>query len=290
MSSSEKEELQKAWADHSRFWKKNRWVYPVISRRAGGLSIGINVNPDKRCSFNCLYCQVDRKTPGEKIPFDLGQIQTELEALFDAYAQNGLTDFANLKEIPEAERKIKDISISGDGEPTLIPEFKTLCRFLHDFQMRRAEIPFKLVLITNATRLHLPEVREGLTYLTENAGEIWTKLDGGSDAWFKRISDSPYSLDKIQENIEMTIRDFPIRIQTMVCKVDDEIPTEEEIELYTERVKAIYEKNPENLLEVQLYGLIREPNTSRVAPLEEIFLERIAQKLRKKIPAEVGVY
>ncbi|MDR1759320.1 MAG: hypothetical protein LBR60_02195 [Fibrobacter sp.] len=290
MSSSEKEELKKAWADHSRLWKKNRWVYPVISRRAGGLSIGINVNPDKRCSFNCLYCQVDRKTPGENIPFDLEQIKAELENLFNAYAQNGLIDFANLKELPKADRQIKDISVSGDGEPTLIPEFKILSRFLLDFQMQHAGTPLKLVLITNATRLHLPEVREGLACLTENAGEIWTKLDGGSDAWFKRISDSPYSLDKIQENIEMTVRNFPIRIQTMLCKVDNEIPSEQEIELYTERVKTIYEKNPENLLEVQLYGLIREPNTTRVAPLEKSFLENVARKIREKIPAEVGVY
>ena len=51
---------------HPRNFEANRYVYPVLSRRAGGISIGVNLNLDKICNFHCVYCQVDRGEPGEK--------------------------------------------------------------------------------------------------------------------------------------------------------------------------------------------------------------------------------
>ena len=59
--------IQSSWAvvqDHSRVFRDLIFVYPVISRRSQGLSIGVNLNPDKRCNFDCVYCEVDRRTPG----------------------------------------------------------------------------------------------------------------------------------------------------------------------------------------------------------------------------------
>ncbi len=51
------------FTQHSRSWQSNRYVYPVISRRSKGLSIGVNLNPDKVCNFDCVYCCVDRTHP-----------------------------------------------------------------------------------------------------------------------------------------------------------------------------------------------------------------------------------
>src|SRR5437762_13696496 len=48
---------------HDRVWRDNRYVYPVISRRSKGLSIGVNLNPEKVCNFDCIYCCVDRTVP-----------------------------------------------------------------------------------------------------------------------------------------------------------------------------------------------------------------------------------
>ena len=56
--------------NHARELAGNRYIYAVVSRRSRGLSIGINLNPDKACNFDCPYCQVDRTTPGA-----LGEIQ-----------------------------------------------------------------------------------------------------------------------------------------------------------------------------------------------------------------------
>ena len=52
-------------AQHARTYQQNRFVYPVLSRRSGGLSLGINLNPDKVCNFDCIYCQVDRVEQSE---------------------------------------------------------------------------------------------------------------------------------------------------------------------------------------------------------------------------------
>ena len=50
---------------HQRSFEWNRFVYPVLSRRSKGLSVGVNLNPDKICNFDCIYCQVDRRTESE---------------------------------------------------------------------------------------------------------------------------------------------------------------------------------------------------------------------------------
>jgi wyosine [tRNA(Phe)-imidazoG37] synthetase (radical SAM superfamily) len=282
--------LTKAWSDHSRLWEKNVWVYPVISRRAGGLSIGVNLNLDKRCSFNCVYCQVDRTIPGLFIPVDIDRIDHEIEILIAEYEKNGLTRFANFQEVNPEQRRIKDISLSGDGESTLVPEFPHVCKRLREIQERHSKYNLKLTLITNSTQLEKPRVREGLRYLTEKNGEIWTKLDAGSEAWFQKINVTPYSLEKIQSGIELTIVDFPVCIQTLFCQIDTDVPSEQEIILYMDRVRRIYEKNPANLREVQLYGVIRHTARPRVFPVEKSFLEAIARKLRQIIPVKIKVY
>src|SRR5690349_17314629 len=59
----------------------NRFVYAVISQRARGLSIGVNVNPDKYCNFACAYCEVNRDQPARDLNVDLKVLRDELDAL-----------------------------------------------------------------------------------------------------------------------------------------------------------------------------------------------------------------
>ena len=71
-----------AWfASHPRTFAENRYVYPVVSRRAGGISIGVNLNLDKVCNFDCVYCQVNRSEPGDKEFVELGRLGWELDAM-----------------------------------------------------------------------------------------------------------------------------------------------------------------------------------------------------------------
>src|SRR5262245_2561604 len=69
--------------DHRCTFEDNRYVYAVMSRRSKGLSIGINLNPDKLCNFDCVYCQVDRQTPPVVRDVDVPRLREELEDMLD---------------------------------------------------------------------------------------------------------------------------------------------------------------------------------------------------------------
>src|SRR5206468_3989551 len=70
----------------------NRFVYAVVSQRAHGLSIGVNVNPDKACNFACPYCEVRRDVPGADRQVDLDVLAGELEHLLTLACQGGLRE------------------------------------------------------------------------------------------------------------------------------------------------------------------------------------------------------
>ncbi len=284
------EALEKAWSDHSRLWKQNLWVYPVISRRAKGLSIGINLNLDKHCNFDCAYCQVDRNVPGPSERIDISRIEREIENIVTAYERNGLADFSSFRNVEREKREIKDICLSGDGESTMAREFPEICRLMRKMQDRYDRYPLQLTLITNSTLLDRPNVQKGLALLTEKKGEIWTKLDAGSESWYRKISRSRVPLERIQANIESTVKKFPIRVQTMLCRIGSEFPDENEIGLYVNRLKRIYLSCPQNLLGIQLYGVVRHTALPDVHPIEKAFLAEVAQRIRAEIPAEIDIY
>src|SRR5213593_4509851 len=58
----------------------NRFLYLVISPRARGLSIGVNMNPDKHCNFDCPYCEVNRSLPAGEQSLDVDVMAAELQA------------------------------------------------------------------------------------------------------------------------------------------------------------------------------------------------------------------
>ena len=105
--------------DHRRDSAGLRYVYPVISRRAGGVSVGINLNPNNACNWACVYCQVEGLSRGGPPPLELDRLEAEL-AGFLGDAING--DFMR-RQVPETARRLVDVAFSGNGEPTSAPEF-----------------------------------------------------------------------------------------------------------------------------------------------------------------------
>ena len=73
-------DLIKAHLDHRRVWRDFDYCYPVISRRSRGVSLGVNLNPDKVCNFDCVYCEVDRLTPAKRKDLDLDLLDKETGA------------------------------------------------------------------------------------------------------------------------------------------------------------------------------------------------------------------
>ena len=119
-------EIKSTWAavqDHTRHFSDFTFVYPVISRRSKGLSIGVNLNPDKVCNFDCIYCEVDRRIPGAVTEVDLCQMKDELTAMVRFAKDGGLAKEPKFNEVPWLTREVKDIAFSGDGEPTMIQNF-----------------------------------------------------------------------------------------------------------------------------------------------------------------------
>src|SRR5216110_837751 len=109
--------------DHRRTFRENLYVYAVVSRRSKGVSIGVNLNPDKICNFDCVYCQVDRTTPGGAKDVDLPLLRAELSAMMDAVVSGALFEHERFRATPVHLRRFNDIAFSGDGEPTTCPQF-----------------------------------------------------------------------------------------------------------------------------------------------------------------------
>jgi len=289
-----------AWSDHSRMWKDNTWVYPVISRRAGGLSVGINLNPDHKCSFSCAYCQSGPQEGHESVAIDVNGVERELRQFLAFYESGEFAKCEFFGHVPEDKKIIKDICLSGDGESTIVKEFPEVCKRMRqiqkEFQSKYSPDHisglgnFKLRLITNASRLGNEKVEDALKFLLESNGEIWAKLDAGTDPWYKRMNRSAVKFDTILSNLEKVIKLYPICIQTMQCSLQGDFPTEAEVEQYIQNLERIYHAAPQNFVEVQLYTVIRQTMIPDVLPLPKEFLEKTAQKIKGKIPVQVRVF
>jgi hypothetical protein len=92
--------LGEAFRRHGRLWQSNLFVYPVISRRSGGVSIGLNLNPDKSCNFDCVYCQVDRTAPAQTCRVDLARLEAELMTLLEAARDGTVFESAPFNLLP----------------------------------------------------------------------------------------------------------------------------------------------------------------------------------------------
>ena len=272
---------------HPREYENFTYAYPVLSRRSGGISIGVNLNQDKICNFDCPYCQVDRSKPGREQILDLPRIREEVEVLLNAVDEQGVCRLSLFDAVPDADKKLRDVALSGDGEPTMVPEFADICALLHEVQSERAVLDYKLVLITNATLLDRPRVQAGVEALLAGRGELWAKLDAGTEAWYQKVNVSRISLDRIESNLVNLGQTYPFKVQSFFCRIAGEGWDEAEIEAYLQRLKRIRESGA-RILEVQLYTLARKPSDVHVTAVEREFLEAMCVQVESLgIPARV---
>ena len=169
---------QHAW--HPRSYRENRYVYPVLSRRAKGISVGVNLNPNKICNFDCLYCQVDRRSDAEVDFVDTDRLIEELDRTIDWVLTGELFDDEKFAAVPAELRRLNDIAFSGDGEPTSFRNFASVVSQVVELQRRKRLLAVKLIVLTNASLLDRPAVRQALDTLMSHHGEIWAKLDAGT--------------------------------------------------------------------------------------------------------------
>jgi wyosine [tRNA(Phe)-imidazoG37] synthetase (radical SAM superfamily) len=264
----------------------NRFVYAVVSARARGLSVGVNMNPDKHCNFGCVYCEVHRNGAVRE-ELDVEAMAAELRKTLVLVRAGRLRERPWYHSLPDELLQLRHVALSGDGEPTLSPKFaEALQAVVHVRAL--GGYPFKLVLITNGTGLDLPAVQHGVKSLTRS-DEIWVKLDGGTQAYLNRVNCSEMPLEKILSNILLLGRQRPVVIQSLFPALDGEEPPLQEIEEYARRLLELKAAGAVIAL-VQIYSATRPAANSQCGHLPLKVLSRIAQTVRQTAGLKAEVY
>ena len=268
------------FTQHSRHWQANRYVYPVISRRSKGLSIGVNLNPDKVCNFDCIYCCVDRTIPPTIREVDLDVLRQELEHLLNITISGELFQQAPFDQTPQDLRRLNDIAFSGDGEPTSYPKFEEAAYLAASLLQQRGLADVKIVIITNATLLERPSVAKVLRYLDDHNGEIWAKLDAGTEPYYRLVERTSIPLSRVLSNILSAGRERPIVIQSLFMNINGQSPTDHEISEYIARLRELVAQGCRIKL-VQVYTIARTTAEAYVTPLSNVQVDAIAAKVSK---------
>lgn len=271
---------------HSREWRTNQYVYPVISRRSRGLSIGVNLNPNKACTFDCVYCMVDRTVSGRAGGIELERLAAELDQMLALVASGALFEQEPFTRTPEPLRRLNDLAFSGDGEPTASPAFAEACRLAADALERRA-LEAKVVVITNATLLDRPQVIEALASLGPR-GEVWAKLDAGTEAHYQRVNRSKVPFARVLANLRESGRVRPLIIQSLFMRLPEGPPAEEEVAAYLERLRELRDAGAQ-IDRVQLYTIARTTAVPGVEAVSDEELSRIAERV-SALGLQVGVF
>ncbi len=266
----------------------NRFVYCVISQRARGLSIGVNMNPDKRCNFDCVYCEVDRRKHGGARRVDVAQMRCELEGTLALYRDGGLDKLPAYRKTPPDLLRLKEVALSGDGEPTLCQNFCEVVEAVAHIRARGRLPFFKIVLITNCTGLQLPDVRAGIAILTSR-DEIWAKLDAGTQTYMNHVNRADISLAEVLENIVAIGNERPIVIQSLFPLIDGMEPSVNEIDAYLARLRELQNRGAQIDL-VQIYSAHRPAFHSGCGHLPLRSLSAIARRVREETGLRAEVF
>ena len=271
----------KLFRSHERSFEENRFVYPVLSRRSGGISIGVNLNPDKVCNFDCIYCQVNRVSRSETQFVETDRLIDELGHALDLVTSGQLFEDGKFAATPPALRRLNDIAFSGDGEPTTYRNFDELVQTCAQVKQRLAPPEVKMVLITNASMFHRPAVERGLAILDANQGEIWAKLEAGTDEYYHRVERTTIPFQRILDNITAAARVRPLVIQALFMRIEGQPPPPEELEAFCRRLNDITAAGGALSL-IQLYTVARPPAESFVTPLADSELDALAELVRAR--------
>lgn len=257
----------------------NRFVYTVFSSRARGLTIGVNLNPDKFCNFDCEYCAIDRSRPPLETALDVEAMADELQQMLDIVISGELQNFYDYRNLPVNLMQLRHVALSGDGEPTLCPNFLEAVRAIAHVRALGQFPFFKIVLVTNASGLDLRDVQDGLELFTPQ-DEIWAKLEAGTQHYMEMVNHPDCSLEKILDNILLIARQRPVIIQSLFPMLNHEGPPPEEINLYAQRLNDLKRAGAQIPL-VQIYSANRPSAHPRCGHLPLKTLAQIAQTVQQ---------
>lgn len=261
--------------NHNRDIFKTRYVYPVVSRRAGGLSLGINLNTNNACNWQCIYCEVPNLTRGKPDPIDLNLLRIELQDWLKNLVEG---DF--IEKHTDPDTKFKDIALSGNGEPTACKEFKSVLRIIEEeFTACKCPTDIKIRLITNGSYLSEKEVQDAWQEMPLEK-EIWFKIDSANTLTIQQLNQVNLTQNQIRKNLESALSVSSTVIQTCLTKINGQLPQESEICEYVRLLKP-YEKK---IKSIHLYSLARPTEQKTLYSLERLSdkeMIHIADKMDK---------
>ncbi|MDE6007901.1 MAG: radical SAM protein, partial [Muribaculaceae bacterium] len=247
---------------------------PIRSRRLG-VSLGVNLSPvdGKVCSFDCLYCEAgyNAQGPGKSGLPTREKVADNLQAKLASMKENGET--------------LDVITFSGNGEPTMHPDFAGIID--DTIALRDRYFPdAKVSVLSNSTRIFNPVVAEALKKVDNNI----LKLDSAVEETMQLI-DRPVSREFTVEKVVEALKQFKGEgiIQTMILRgehdgrnVDNTTP--EEVEAL---IKAYKEIQPR---EVMLYSLDRSTPEEKLVKVEKEELQKIGEDIERQtgIPVQVN--
>jgi wyosine [tRNA(Phe)-imidazoG37] synthetase (radical SAM superfamily) len=265
--------------NHARDLAGLTYIYPVLSRRAGGLSIGVNFNVNNACNWRCIYCQVPNLIRGGAPDLDFALLEQELR-FFLSQVLNG--NFYQQFNVPESQQVIKDIAISGNGEPTSLKDFTKAVELIGRVATELSVFPnSRYVLITNGSLTHLPRVQQGLQVLNRYGGEVWFKLDSATPEGLKTINHARHNNDTHKQNLLIAAQHCITKIQMCLLNVDDQGLVTEEKTALLNVLKEI--KTQSTIQTVLLYTIARpsfQPEAPRLAALSVEVLNEFAEDVK----------
>ena len=266
----------------------NRFVYLAISSRARGLSVGVNMNPNKFCNFECVYCEVDRTVCPSDRQLDSAVMAMELEKTLFLIHSGQLQRQAPYARLNADLLELRHVALSGDGEPTLCLEFGRAVENIVHLRARKSSPYFKLVLLTNGTSLDAPHVAEGLQYFTQD-DEIWIKLDAGTQSYMDKVNRSEAPLEKILANALNLGRKRPITVQSLFLLINGEEPPMEEIAQYIGRLNELKNAGARIAL-VQIYSATRPMARPECSHLPLRNLAAICRRIKQETGLRAEVF
>ncbi|MCC7013502.1 MAG: radical SAM protein [Planctomycetes bacterium] len=274
--------------DHDRDKAGLTYVYPVVSRRARGVSIGVNLNPNNACNWRCVYCQVPGLTFGRAPEIDLRLLERELESML----AHALDPRWMETHVAEGARRLNDVALSGNGEPTSSRQLPLVVECIERV-LRRFELVGRLpvVLITNGSLVHQAHVRSALTQLARLGGEVWFKVDAVREEDRERINGARVGWARAASNLELCARTCPTWVQTMVVDFDGSTMPPLAERAYVDALRSLGERGV-RLRGVLLYGMARtshQPQAPRLKCLPAAELEALGQRLRAATGLDVRV-
>lgn len=264
--------------DHNRSYIDMTYVYPVVSRRARGVSVGINLNPNNACNWHCAYCQVPGLVRGAAPVIDEALLERELEGFLHELIHGRFM----AEHVPEDARVIRDIAFSGNGEPTGCATFSRIVKRVVETRnvAGLGHVPIRL--ITNGSQVDKADVQAGLRQLAEAGGEVWFKLDAGTQADIARINGVSIRPESHARRLALCASLCPTWVQTCMFRWDGKVPSEDFVGSY---LTLLEQAGLASLKGVLLYGLARQsfqPEAIHLQQLSADELETVAGRLRQK--------